>query len=142
MDTELMNRLKGRIINIESSESISLVEVKTEIGNICAVVVETPKTSDYLKVNNSIYVLFKETEVSIGKELSGMISLRNRFECIVEEIQKGKVLTRLVLRCRDKTIKSVITTRSAENMNIKKGDFVIALVKTNEVSLMEIPDGN
>ncbi|HHG74477.1 MAG TPA: tobe domain protein [Persephonella sp.] len=137
-----MNRLKGKIINIESSESISLVEVKTDIGNICAVVVETPKTADYLKVNNSIYVLFKETEVSIGKKLSGMISLRNRFGCIVEEIQKGKVLTRLILRCRDKTIKSVITTRSAENMNIKKGDLVTALVKTNEVSLMEIPDGS
>ncbi len=137
-----MNRLRGKIVNIESSESISLVEVKTDIGNICAVVVETPETAEYLKVNNDIYVLFKETEVSIGKELSGMISLRNRFECVVEEIQKGKVLTRLVLKCGDNLIKSVITTRSAERMEIKKGDSVTALVKTNEVSLMEIPDGS
>ena len=136
-----MNRLKGKIINIESSESISLVEVKTDIGNICAVVVETPETAEYLKVNNSIYVLFKETEVSVGKELSGMISLRNRFNCIVYEIQIGKVLTRLILKCGGNLIKSVITTRSAKNMKIKKGDTVIALVKTNEVSLMEITDG-
>ena len=136
-----MNRLRGRIINIESSESISLVEVKTDIGYICAVVVETPETAGYLKIKNDIYVLFKETEVSIGKELSGMISLRNRFECVVEEVEKGKVLTRLILKCKDKIIKSVITTRSAEKMKIKKGDNVTALVKTNEVSLMEITDG-
>ncbi len=137
-----MNRLKGKITSIESSESISLVEVRTDIGNICAVVVETPETAEYLKINNNIYVLFKETEVSIGKELSGMISLRNRFKCVVEEIQKGKVLTRLVLRCNNNLIKSVITTRSAERMEIKKGDTVLAFVKTNEVSLMEIPDGD
>ena len=136
-----MNRLRGKIVNIESSESISLVEVKTDIGNICAVVVETPETAEYLKVNNDIYVLFKETEVSIGKELSGMISLRNRFECVVDEIQKGKVLTRLILKCGDRVIKSVITTKSAQRMEIKKGDDVTALVKTNEVSLMEITDG-
>jgi len=136
-----MNKLKGKIIGIESSENISLIEVRTDIGNICAVVVETPETAEYLKIGNDVYVLFKETELSVGKNFSGMISLRNRFECVVDEIQKGKVLTRLVLRSGDKIIKSVITTRSAQKMGIKKGDKLTAFVKTNEVSLMEISDG-
>ncbi|SNZ10063.1 molybdenum-pterin binding domain-containing protein [Persephonella hydrogeniphila] len=136
-----MNKIRGIIVNIESSENVSLVEVDTPVGKICSVVIETPETADYLKKGNEVYVLFKETEVSVGKNFSGEISLRNRVECIVKEIQKGKILSRIVLQSDGEDIVSVITTRSAERMNIQKGDNVTAFIKTNEVSLMEIVNG-
>ncbi|MBK3332763.1 tobe domain protein [Persephonella atlantica] len=136
-----MNRIKGKITGIESSGSISLVDVDTPLGKLCAVIVETPSTADYLTVGNQIYVLFKETEVSIGKNLSGELSLRNKIPCIVEKVDKGKILSRVVLRCKDIRIKSIITSRSVERMAIKEGDNVVALIKTNEVSLMESDNG-
>ena len=136
-----MNKLPGKITKILSSESISLVEVKTEIGNISSVIVETPKTAKYLKIGQEIYVLFKETEVSIGKNLSGMISMRNKIPCIIEKIDKGNILSRCVLKSNNIEIISVITSQSVECMDLKIGDRVIALIKTNEVSLLERPDG-
>ncbi len=136
-----MNKIAGKIKYIESSDSISLLEIDTEIGGMCAVVVETSETAGYLKIGREVYVLFKEIEVSIGKNISGMLSMRNKIPCTVKEIKKGKVLTRLILKCRSKTIKSVITTKSANEMNVNVGDEVIAFIKTNEITLMEKSDG-
>ncbi|MDQ7056813.1 MAG: TOBE domain-containing protein [Persephonella sp.] len=116
-----MNKIIGKIKNIESSDNISLVEIETEIGNMCAVVVETPQTATYLKIGEEVYVLFKETEVSVGKNVSGMLSLRNKISCSVERIEKGRILTRLTLKCRGKLIRSIITTKSAEKMGITVG---------------------
>ncbi|WP_457627820.1 TOBE domain-containing protein [Persephonella sp.] len=136
-----MNRIKAVIKSVESSDSISLVELETAAGKMSAVVVETPDSADYLKTGREVYILFKETEVSIGKDLSGRISLRNRFDCTVLTVEKGKILSRIVMDCKGERIVSIITTRSVESLELKEGDRVTALVKTNEVSLLEM-DGN
>jgi molybdopterin-binding protein len=136
-----MNKIKGVIVSIESSESISLVEIDTPVGRVCSVVVETPETAEYLRDGNEVYILFKETEVSIGKDFSGGISLRNKIDCTVKEIRRGKILSRIVLECGKEKIVSIITTGSADRMNIQIGDRVTAFIKTNEVSLMEIVNG-
>ncbi len=136
-----MNKIPGKIKHIESSDSISLVEIETEIGSMCAVVVETPETADYLKVGREVYVLFKETEVSVGKDFSGMLSMRNKIPCRVEKVERGKILTRLILKCSNTAIKSIITTRSADMMDIRVGESITAFIKTNEVSLMEKKGG-
>jgi molybdopterin-binding protein len=81
--------------------------------------------------------LFKETEVSIGKNLSGEISLRNRIHATIKQIDKGAVLCKIILDYKEIEIGSVITTRSANKLQLNVGDRVVGLVKANEVSIME-----
>lgn len=132
-----MNKLKAAIINIESSEHISLVDLRVNGDIFSCVIIETPETADYLKIGNEVFILFKETEVSIGKNLSGEISLRNQIPGSIKHLERGGVLTKVILDYRGMEIGSVITTRSAEKLNLQVGDAVTGLVKANEVSIME-----
>ena len=136
-----MNRLRGRIISIESNDHVSLVDVDVSGDVFSATLLETPEDAPYLQPGNVVDVLFKETEVSLAKGLSGLISLRNRMSATVMQVRSGVILSEVVLDYRGQFISSIITTRSIGRMDIRQGDEVEALVKANEMTLMEAEDG-
>ena len=53
----------------------------------------------------------------------------------VQDIQLGDVLAHITVRVGENVIESVITRRSAEEMALKKGDSVTAVVKATEVMI-------
>jgi molybdopterin-binding protein len=65
------------------------------------------------------------------------LSARNQLEGTVEEVQLGSVMAHVTVRVGNNIIESVITRRSAEEMNLKKGDTVKAVVKSTEVMLLK-----
>ena len=131
-----MNKLKGKIIAIENNSHISLVDVAVGDDVFSATLLETPETTEYLKVGNLVTLLFKETEVALAKNLSGLISLRNRFSVRVQTIQRGIVLSSVALNYQNHSLVSVITSRSIDQLQINVGDQLEALVKANEIALM------
>lgn len=133
-----MNTLRGLITGIEFNDHVSLVDVDVSGDSFTATLLETPEDAPYLKVGNTVDVLFKETEVSLAKNLSGLISLRNRVATTVKLVRSGVILSEVVLDYRGQTISSIITTRSIRRLEIKLGDQIEAMVKANEVSLMEV----
>jgi len=135
-----MNRLLGTITAIESNDHLSLVDVLAGQDTFTAMLLETPRSAPHLKVGNAVEVLFKETEVSLAKNLSGQLSLRNRVRCTVREIRRGDILCEVVLDRSGQTLTSIITTRAVKRLELQEGDEVEALVKANEVSLMEMRD--
>jgi molybdopterin-binding protein len=66
------------------------------------------------------------------------LSARNRLEGKITELQLGGVMAHVVLRVGDNLIESVITRRSAEEMNLKVGDTVSAVIKSTEVLLEKL----
>ena len=135
-----MNRLRGCIISIQSNDHVSLVDVDVSGDTFTATLLETPEDALYLRVGNVVDVLFKETEVSLAKGLTGLISLRNRVNTTVKLVRSGVILSEVVLDYRGQPISSIITTGSIKRLDIKPGDEVEALVKANEVTLMEAED--
>ena len=63
------------------------------------------------------------------------LSARNHLKGIVDEVQFGDVLAHITVRVGDSFIESVITRRSAEEMKLRKGDAVTAVVKATEVMI-------
>jgi molybdopterin-binding protein len=63
------------------------------------------------------------------------LSARNHLKGIVDEVQMGDVLAHVTMRVGDSIIESVITRRSAEELALKKGDSVTAVVKATEVMI-------
>jgi molybdopterin-binding protein len=63
------------------------------------------------------------------------LSARNHLPGIVEEITLGDVLAHVSVRVGENSIESVITRRSADEMGLKKGDKVTAVVKATEVMI-------
>ena len=131
-----MNSLNGAIISVESSDALSLVGVDIGGDIISCVVIDTEESARYLHIGMDVKVVFKETEVALAKELPSAISIRNRMHGKVIELDRGAILTKVRLNYKSSVITSVITTSSAKSLDLKPGDSVIGLVKSNEVSLM------
>lgn len=131
-----MNRLPGVVIAIHSAGHVALADVEVLGGNMSALLIESDSQAGYLKPGARVLVLFQETEVSLAKQLSGIISLRNRLMTRVTQVNKGEVLTRAVLDYGGHELVAIITTRSAERLTLAAGDEVEALIKANEVTLV------
>jgi len=65
------------------------------------------------------------------------ISARNKLRGKIEEIQLGDVMAHVVVRVGDHLIESAITRRSADELKLKKGDIVTAVVKATEVMIQK-----
>lgn len=136
-----MNRLPGVVTAIQSAGRVALADVEVLGGVMSALLIESDSQAAYLKPGARVLVLFQETEVSLAKNLAGIISLRNRLMSRVKQVDKGEVLTRAVLDYRGHEVVAIITTRSAERLRLTAGDEVEALIKANEVTLVpqELP---
>ena len=63
------------------------------------------------------------------------LSARNHLPGTIDDIQWGDVMVHVTVRVGENIVDSVITRRSADEMGLKKGDAVTAVVKATEVML-------
>jgi molybdate transport system regulatory protein len=132
-----VNRLRGTISAVESAGHVRLVDVNVNGTTFSAILLET---AERLHPGATVTLVFKETEVSLAKNLSGLISLRNRLPAQVRTVEKGQVLAKVTLDYQGINVVSIITTRSAERLDLKAGDAVEALVKANEMTILHDAD--
>ena len=60
-------------------------------------------------------------------------SARNRLPGVITALKLGGVMAQVDIRVGDNHIVSVITREAAEDLDLKEGDHVIAIVKSTEV---------
>ena len=65
------------------------------------------------------------------------LSARNQLSGKIKEIQLGDIMAHVVVKVGGNTIESIITRNSAEELNLKKGDTVTAVVKATEVMIQK-----
>ncbi|MEC5397069.1 TOBE domain-containing protein [Uliginosibacterium sp. H1] len=63
------------------------------------------------------------------------INVRNQFRGKVREIVRGDVVSEVDIDTPAGIVTSVITTRSVDNLGLKVGSEVVALIKSTEVSI-------
>ncbi|MFT3760601.1 TOBE domain-containing protein [Thauera sp.] len=63
------------------------------------------------------------------------INVRNQFRGRVKEIIRGDVVSEVNVETSSGIVTSVITTRSVDELGLKPGSEVVALVKSTEVSI-------
>lgn len=61
------------------------------------------------------------------------VSARNQLKGEITEIVLGTVMAHITIQAGENVIESVITRRSADELNLKKGDAVTAVIKATEV---------
>ncbi len=130
-----MNKLTGTITHILQSGAILLVDVDVDGQGFSALLIESATMPEWLREGKSVEIVFKETEVSLGKNLSGLISTRNRMKCKVMQIVRGQILSKIKLGFLKYTISSALTTRAVDSLQIVIGDEIEALVKANQIAL-------
>ena len=65
------------------------------------------------------------------------ISARNHLVGKITELQLGDIMAHVTVEVGSHIVESVITRRSAEEMNLKVGDTVAAVIKSTEVMLQK-----
>lgn len=65
------------------------------------------------------------------------LSARNHLKGEIIEVLLGTVTALITIRVGDNHVESVITKRSAEELGLKKGDKVTAVIKATEVMIQK-----
>jgi len=65
------------------------------------------------------------------------LSVRNHLKGEITEVILGTVTALITVKVGDNVVESVITKRSAEEMGLKKGDKVTAVIKATEVMIQK-----
>lgn len=132
-----MNILKGEITSIKTNGSLSQVTILIKDVFFTTIVIETSSTASYLRLGNPIKVIFKETEVVIGKKTTDAISIQNRTIGEILEIEKGELLSKLILDTTVGRLIAIITSDALEQLQLQAGKKVTAMIKTTEIMLSE-----
>lgn len=130
-----MNILQGTVKKVVSSEHSSLAEIDVRGDSFFAVLLETSRTAVYLKEGSAVMLLFKETEVVVGKNIQGEISLLNRTVSTVRTVETGKVLSKVVMDHKGTVIAAVLPSKAVLAMSLREGVRVEWFVKANEITL-------
>ncbi|HJV72616.1 MAG TPA: TOBE domain-containing protein [Noviherbaspirillum sp.] len=131
-----MNRLPAKIAAVDVHGSIALVDAAVDAHRFTAMLIGAADEVKNWTTGMPVTLLFKETEVSLAKNLSGLLSMRNRIPCTVTAVEHGKLLTKVSLNFNGNLIESIITTRSSHALSIAPGDIVEGLVKANEMTVI------
>ncbi len=131
-----MNKLTGKIAEIHTSGAIQLVDVDVCGQNFSVLLIESVLQPDWLAPGKYVDLVFKETGVTLAMGLSGAISTRNRMLCRVIQVVRSELLSRVALQFHEFTLEAAVTTRSLDQLCISTGQEVEALVKSNEIALM------
>ena len=129
-----MNSFQGTITSLTGSDTMSLVKV---------LVKDTPVSAIFINNSNNLLfsegdkarVIFKETEVIMAKGDVSNISLQNKFSGTITSIEHSKVLSKIEIDSHIGIIHSIITSNAVKQLDLKVGDAVQAMVKTNEILL-------
>ncbi len=65
------------------------------------------------------------------------ISGRNKLHAIIKEIVKGGVMAKIVMDYKGDELVAVITNDSVDDLELKVGDKVTALVKATEMMVLK-----
>ncbi len=132
-----MNTLAGAITSIKVSGNISLITINVNDIIFKTMVIETPVTASWLKIDNKINVIFKESEVVIGKGLEHRVSLQNKVPGRIIEIQKGELMSKITVDTSVGNIVAIISLDAVVQLNLQVGETVSAMIKTNEIMISQ-----
>lgn len=129
-----MNELKAIVNKIDSLENLTIVKFDYKETNLSMMSLGLKD----IKVGSQVILSVNASHIAIAKDLKGDISLSNRFDCVIEELNKGELLSSLKLKIDDNYLTSIITTNSVNRMNLKVNDEVMALIKASEISIKKV----
>ena len=130
-----MNQIAATITDIQSVDAITIVsfEVAGQAMRMMAL-----ELNDRLGVGSKVILGVKATNIALAKERVETISISNQLEVTIEGINMGALLCSVIFNFTDQLWESIITRESALRMQLAADDKIVALIKSSELSIVEI----
>ncbi len=125
------NRLTGRILDIKKGTVTA--ELPLDVGGgrrIVAVVARSAAEEMRLAVGEQVTACIREGDVLLLK--GGALSIRNRFAGTITNLRPGTVTTEITVRTQGGDIHALLARSVAEDMALKDGDDVEALLRERD----------
>jgi len=132
------NKLQGRVSHIKSGEVMCLVTLDAQGTKVIAAVTNQGVEELNLKQNDQVTAIIKSTEVMLVKgEGQTVFSARNWFAGQAQSVQKGEAMGLVTVTTGQFHLGAAISREAIDEMGLKQGDQVTAVVKATEVMLMK-----
>jgi molybdopterin-binding protein len=128
-------KLEAVVTKIENVESLHIVSF--DIGG-CEFKMMSLELQSEIKVHTRVLLNIKPVCVALAKNISGELSYSNQLSCKIKSIEEGELLCSVKLLACKNSFESIITTTSLKRMDLVEGDEVVALIKANDISVMEV----
>ncbi len=130
-----MNRIDAVVTTIDSFENITIVSFEAASQPMRMMALELDKS---LVVGSKVTLGVKASNIALAREFSGILSISNQLKVTIESINNGKLLSSIKFSFAGSLIESIITRESVLRMNLQTGTNIIALIKSSELSILEI----
>lgn len=127
-----MNIIDAIITDIKKYENISAVSFDANGVKISMVALELDSK---LQLSTKVKLKAKATNIALAKGINSQISIANQLKAVVVDVVNGEILCSVKLNMQGVALESIITQNSALAMDIKVGDELIALIKSNDISI-------
>ncbi len=136
-----MSHLIATIEGIENVDDLNIVTFDCAGQKLQMVSLEL---ANEIQFGIKVKLACKATAVALAKpsrdvqNLCSMLSYSNQLKVEIERIDRGKLLSVILLRIGSFSLESMMGTDAVERLSLKVGDEVIALIKANELSILEV----
>jgi len=138
-----MSQLLATIASIENEESLNIVTFVCAGQKLQMVSLELNET---VQRGKNVTLACKPTSVAIAKpgigteDLCSILSYANQLRVKIVSLDIGKLLCSAVLSLGEFTLEAILSRDAVERLQLREGDEVIALIKANELSILEVHD--
>jgi molybdopterin-binding protein len=130
-----MNRIQVKVEKIESNEQLTLLSLRSKSHKLSMMSLEL---SPDITEKKELIVSTKAANIAIAKDYDGVLSYSNQLSVEIASMEMGKLLCSLDLLFEETILESIITTHSANRMQLQVGDRVTALIKASDIAIKEI----
>lgn len=132
-----MSYIAATVENIKSLDSLHVVEFRHKENQLFMMSLQL---HDEVQKATKVKLLIKPMHIAIGKSMQGLLSYSNQLKTTITSIQEGELLCSVKLDYFGTTLESIITQKSSQQMNLKVGEEVLALIKASDLSISEFLD--
>lgn len=123
-----MNALLGEIQGFDEVSELSLVRVRTAVGDFSVLMLNFSHALNAQK-GTKVELLFKENELILAQK-SAKIAVDNAFVSKITSIEKGKMLWQVFLQ---DNLSAMMSAQTGEDLNLSANDEVACFVKADNI---------
>ena len=135
MDIKSMNSLRGTITQIEAHDGVHLVHFESAGESL--VMMSLALDADIV-VGEHASFHFHAATLSLSGEVQDGSSEPNQLSVKVARVQKGHLLSRLLLDFEGSTLEAIMIEKRRKDLGFEEGDDLFVMIPSSAISLERI----
>ncbi|MCK9894636.1 TOBE domain-containing protein [Frankia sp. AgB32] len=136
MVLSIRNRFAGTVSDIVTGSVMGTVAISIPGGQTLTATVTMDAIKDLgVSIGDTVEALIKSTDISVATSATGGLSIRNKLQGTLVDVDSGGAMSVARIALAEGTeITAAITRAAAEELELRPGLPVTALIKSTEVS--------